>query len=58
MSKEATAANATFVRDVFEYMRHQHPSANPYRQRWIEVDLFDPRGKDLQAGSTLEFVRR
>ena len=58
MSKEAKTTNATFVRDVFEYMRYQYPSANPFRQRWVEVDVFDTQGKELHAGSRLEVVRR
>ena len=56
MSKEATATS-TLVRDVFEYLRHQHPSANPFRQRWIEVNVFDPQSKE-QAGSQLDLVTR
>ena len=58
MSKEVPVTHATFVRDVFEYMRYQHPSANPSRQRWVEVDVFDTQGKELHAGSRLEVVRR
>ena len=58
MSKESTVTNSTFVRDVFEYLRHHHPSANPLRQRWIEVDLFDRKDKELQAGSPLDLATR